>query len=46
LAIVGGAILPLFQGMLADNLGVQLAFILPVICYGFILFYGSKGSKM
>nr|MBP6518604.1 glucose/galactose MFS transporter [Shewanella sp.] len=46
LAIVGGAILPLFQGMLADNLGVQLAFILPVICYGFILFYGAKGSKM
>ncbi|EGT3627203.1 MAG: sugar MFS transporter [Gammaproteobacteria bacterium] len=46
LAIVGGAILPLFQGMLADNLGVQHAFILPVICYGFILFYGAKGSKM
>jgi FHS family L-fucose permease-like MFS transporter len=46
LAIVGGAILPLLQGMLADNLGVQLAFILPVFCYGFILFYGAKGSKM
>lgn len=46
LAIVGGAIVPLLQGVLADNLGIQLAFILPVVCYGFILFYGAKGSKM
>lgn len=46
LAIVGGAVVPLLQGVLADNLGIQLAFILPVICYGFILFYGAKGSKM
>jgi len=46
LAIVGGAIVPLLQGVLADNLGIQLAFILPVVCYGFILFYGARGSKM
>ncbi|MCL1090967.1 sugar MFS transporter [Shewanella profunda] len=46
LAIVGGAILPLFQGMLADSLSIQQAFILPIMCYGFILFYGAKGSKM
>ena len=46
LAIVGGAILPLLQGVLADNLGIQLAFILPVVCYGFILFYGAKGSRL
>ncbi|WP_037458691.1 sugar MFS transporter [Shewanella sp. HN-41] len=46
LAIVGGAVVPLLQGVLADNLGIQMAFILPVICYGFILFYGAKGSKM
>ncbi|QYJ77454.1 sugar MFS transporter [Shewanella acanthi] len=46
LAIVGGAIVPLLQGVLADNLGIQLAFFLPVICYCFIMFYGAKGSKM
>ena len=46
LAIVGGAILPLLQGVLADNMGIQMAFILPVICYGFILFYGAKGSRV
>lgn len=46
LAIVGGAILPLLQGVLADNMGLQLAFILPVVCYAFIVFYGAKGSRM
>ena len=45
LAIVGGAILPLFQGMLADVVGVQLAFILPAVCYVFIAYYGLSGSK-
>jgi FHS family L-fucose permease-like MFS transporter len=46
LAIVGGAIVPLFQGMMADSMGLQPAFILPVICYAFIVFYGAKGSQM
>jgi len=43
LAIVGGAVLPLLQGMLADSLGIQLAFILPLLCYGFIGYYGLIG---
>jgi len=46
LAIVGGAIIPLFQGMLADSVGVQLAFILPVFCYLYIIFYGLSGYKV
>jgi FHS family L-fucose permease-like MFS transporter len=46
LAIVGGAIVPLLQGFLADSIGVQLAFILPLICYLYIVFYGVKGSKV
>lgn len=45
LAIVGGAIIPLFQGMLADAIGVQLAFLLPTICYAFIAYYGLAGSQ-
>jgi FHS family L-fucose permease-like MFS transporter len=44
LAIVGGAIVPLLQGMLADSIGLQLSFILPVFCYAYICFYGLKGS--
>jgi FHS family L-fucose permease-like MFS transporter len=46
LAIVGGAILPLLQGFLADSIGVQLSFLLPVICYVFIAYYGISGSKV
>ena len=45
LAIVGGAVLPLLQGMLADNLGIQLAFTLPLVCYLYIAYYGLIGSK-
>ncbi|GAA6204047.1 sugar MFS transporter [Thalassotalea sp. SU-HH00458] len=45
LAIVGGAIIPLIQGMLADNIGLQNSFFLPIICYLFIAFYGLSGSK-
>ncbi|MDX3775276.1 sugar MFS transporter [Chromatiaceae bacterium AAb-1] len=44
LAIVGGAILPLLQGMLADAIGIQLAFVIPLLCYVFIVFYGLSGS--
>lgn len=45
LAIVGGAILPLIQGALADQFGIQLAFILPLFCYAYIVYYGLSGSQ-
>lgn len=45
MAIVGGAILPVIQGVIADNVGIHHAFVLPVICYLYILFYGLSGSK-
>jgi len=45
MAIVGGAILPVIQGVIADRVGLHHAFILPVICYLYILFYGLRGSK-
>lgn len=44
LAIVGGAIIPLIQGVLADTLGIQLGFFLPALCYAYIAFYGFKGA--
>lgn len=45
LAIVGGAVLPLAQAALADNFSVQLAFIIPLLCYVYIAWYGAVGSK-
>ena len=45
MAIVGGAILPVIQGGIADRVGLHHAFVLPVMCYLYILFYGLSGSK-
>jgi FHS family L-fucose permease-like MFS transporter len=42
-AIVGGAIIPVIQGMFADSIGIHHAFFLPVLCYIYIAFYGIKG---
>jgi FHS family L-fucose permease-like MFS transporter len=46
MAIVGGALLPVAQGALADGLGVQAAFIMPAICYLYIVYYGFIGSRV
>ena len=39
-AIVGGALLPVLQGNIADKIGIQHAFIIPVLCYIYIAFFG------
>lgn len=41
-AIVGGAIVPLLTGLLADRLGLHHAFILPVVCYVYIAWLGWR----
>jgi MFS transporter, FHS family, L-fucose permease len=45
MAIVGGALIPLAQGAVADKIGIHHAFFLPVICYLYILFFALSGSK-
>lgn len=45
LAIVGGAIVPLAQGFLADQVGVQMSFIIPLLCYVYIAYYGMRGYQ-
>jgi FHS family L-fucose permease-like MFS transporter len=46
MAIVGGAIVPFAQGWLADRVGVQPSFFIPVACYAFILFFGLKYANL
>jgi FHS family L-fucose permease-like MFS transporter len=47
MAIVGGAIIPLAQGFFADSsIGLHHSFILPVLCYAYIAYYGWKGHKV
>ena len=45
MAIVGGAIIPFAFGSLIDGFGFKTAFILTIICYGYILFYGRFKAK-
>ena len=45
MAIVGGAIIPFAFGSLIDGFGFKKAFILTVICYGYIMYYGKLKSR-
>ena len=42
---VGGAVIPLLFGALADKVGIQYAFILPIIGYFYVAYYGLSGYK-
>jgi MFS transporter, FHS family, L-fucose permease len=44
-AIVGGALIPLITASLADVFGVHYGFMVTLICYAYIAFYGIKGHK-
>jgi FHS family L-fucose permease-like MFS transporter len=44
-AIVGGAIIPKLQGVLADHIGIHHAFILPALCYLYIASFAFKNNK-
>jgi FHS family L-fucose permease-like MFS transporter len=44
-AVVGGAVIPPLIGKLADHVGIQYSFVIPVICYLYIAYYGLWGSK-
>ena len=45
-AIVGGAVIPELQGIIADKVGIHHAFVLPLLCYLYIAYYGLIGSKV
>ena len=46
MAIVGGAVVPFAQGYLADTVGLQASFLVPALCYGFILYFGLKYANL
>jgi FHS family L-fucose permease-like MFS transporter len=43
--ILGGAILPVIMGAVADNIGVHHSLIIPLISYLYLAFYGANGYK-
>ncbi len=46
MAIVGGAVVPFVQGMFADTIGLQPSFLVPAVCYLFILYFGIKYANL
>jgi FHS family L-fucose permease-like MFS transporter len=45
-SILGGAIIPLVTGMAADRYGLGRAFLIPVVCYLYIAFFGLMNAKI
>ncbi len=43
--ILGGAVLPPLQGILADSIGIKLSFLVPMVSYVYLLYYGLIGYK-
>ena len=46
MAIVGGAVLPAVQGRVADWIGVQQSFVVPMIAFAYVAFYGLIGYRV
>ncbi len=45
MAIVGGALVPLVQGAVADHRGLQISFLVPLACYLFLAYFGARGHR-
>jgi FHS family L-fucose permease-like MFS transporter len=46
MSIVGGAIIPMLMGWIADVSTMALGFIVPLVCFVYIIFFGLKGYKV
>ena len=47
MSIIGGAFTPLMMGLISDRTGsIQVAYIMPVVCMAFILYFGLRGHRI
>jgi len=45
MSIVGGALIPILMGRIADVSNMALGFIIPLVCFAFIIYFGLTGYK-
>ncbi|HEY0610542.1 MAG TPA: sugar MFS transporter [Chitinophaga sp.] len=45
MSIVGGAIVPYLMGTIADSQSTAFAYIVPLLCFAVVFYYGWKGYK-
>lgn len=46
MSIVGGAIAPMLMGFIADHISMAVGFIVPLVCFAEILWFGIKYNKL
>jgi FHS family L-fucose permease-like MFS transporter len=46
MSIVGGALIPLGLGYIARHFNMQLAYVVPFICFFFVFYFGISGYKI
>jgi FHS family L-fucose permease-like MFS transporter len=46
MAIIGGAILPPLQGRIADAWDLRISYLVPLVAYGYVAFYGLIGHRI
>jgi FHS family L-fucose permease-like MFS transporter len=44
--VVGGAVIPEIQGLLADKFGFQLSFLVVLLCYAYLIYFALSGYKI
>jgi FHS family L-fucose permease-like MFS transporter len=45
MSIIGGAICPAIMGRLSDATNIQVTFVVPLVCYVFVLYFGLRGYR-
>jgi FHS family L-fucose permease-like MFS transporter len=46
MSIAGGAIMPFLMGWMADHYSTATAYLIPLLCFLIVVWYGLKGSKI
>jgi FHS family L-fucose permease-like MFS transporter len=46
MSIVGGALMPVLMGALAQSYSTPFSYIIPLICFVFVFFFGTNGYKI
>ena len=45
MSIIGGAIIPALMGYISDASNIQKAFIVPLVCYVYVLYFALRGYR-
>jgi len=45
MAIIGGALIPAAMGRISDASNIQLAFVVPLVCYLYVIYFAIVGHK-